>query len=125
MYSRAISLKNSILDYFKFDKHRSIRKELKKQNSNAYEDFFDYGAGYFYQSSNVLCINGLRDSKFRKQKIDIEKFTFGKRILDIGTNSGFLLLELNLLPPSKILFSFLSKNFLNKILSELIFIFFN
>tara|TARA_B110000114_G_scaffold153689_1_gene166088 strand:- start:170 stop:877 length:708 start_codon:yes stop_codon:yes gene_type:complete len=94
MYSRLISLKNKFFDSLKFDKERKIRHHLFKINSNNENNFFDYGVGYFYQSSYSLNINGLRDSKFRKDIINIDNFTKKKRILDIGTNSGFLLLDL-------------------------------
>jgi cyclopropane fatty-acyl-phospholipid synthase-like methyltransferase len=94
MYSRLLSLKNKFLDYFKFDEKRELRSQLLKINSKINTNFFDYGVGYFYQSSNVLNINGLRNSKFRKEKINIADLTYGKKLLDIGTNSGFLLLEL-------------------------------
>ncbi|MDC3053327.1 class I SAM-dependent methyltransferase [Candidatus Pelagibacter sp.] len=94
MYSRIISIKNKFLDYFNFDKNRNIRNYLTSTYKKKNNQFFDYGVGYFYQSSNKLGIRGLRDSLYRKKIIDIDNLTKGKKILDIGTNSGFLLLEL-------------------------------
>ena len=93
MYSRAISFKNKILDFLNFDENRTIRKDLSLIN-NKNNNFFDYGVGYYYQSSDKLGLRGLRNSLFRKKQLNIEKLTIGKSILDIGTNSGFLLFEL-------------------------------
>lgn len=92
MYSNIISIKNKILDSLNFDKNRKIRKDLSLIN-NKNDNFFDYGVGYYYQSSDKLGLRGLRDSLFRKKQINIEELTIGKRILDIGTNTGFLLFE--------------------------------
>ncbi len=94
MNSRLISLKNKFLDNLKFDDKRQIRSLLFKINSRVDPNFLDYGVGHFYQSSNILNISGLRDSKYRKEKLNIENLTYGKNLLDIGTNSGFFLLEL-------------------------------
>ena len=94
MYSRLISFTNKLLDYLKFDSKRNIRKKLIQINSDKDISFFDYGVGYFYQSSFSLNIRGLRDSKYRKDLLDISRFTKDKNLLDIGTNSGFLLMDL-------------------------------
>ena len=94
MYSRLISFTNKLLDYLKFDSKRNIRKKLIQINSDKDISFFDYGVGYFYQSSFSLNIRGLRDSKYRKDLLDISRFTKDKNLLDIGTNSGFLLIYL-------------------------------
>ena len=94
MNSRLISLKNKILDNLKFDDKKQIRSLLLKINSRVDPNFLDYGVGHFYQSSNILNKSGLSDSKYRKEQLNIENFTHDKNLLDIGTNSGFFLLEL-------------------------------
>jgi len=55
---------------------------------------FDYGAGYFYQSSDLLGIRGLRESIYRIKKLNLNDIIKNKDILDIGTNTGFILLDL-------------------------------
>ena len=90
-----IQVGRQILDSLNFDKDRKIRKDLSLINLRKDKNFFDYGVGYFYQSFGKLKIRGLRDTLYRKEIINLDKFTQNKKILDIGTNSGFLLMELN------------------------------
>lgn len=91
--SKKISLLNYFKDSINFDKNRRIRKKLlgiKETKSNKY----DYGCGYFYQSSDIIRLSGLRSSKKRVLSYSIKMIIANKDILDIGTNSGFLLFEL-------------------------------
>ena len=65
-----------------------LESMLKKQSN------LDYGSGYFYQSFNKLKISGLRDTVSRINNYNIKNYTKNKNILDIGSNTGFILFEL-------------------------------
>lgn len=93
MNSKTISLINRLIDYLKFDKHRKIRIEIASIKNEL--DQYDYGEGYFYQSLSKINLSGLRNTKDRKNFLNITEYTKNKKILDIGTNSGFLLFELD------------------------------
>ncbi len=85
---------NFIIDSLKFDKNRSIRKKILKIIA-ADQKTFDYGNGYFYQSCEKINLSGLRKSKKRADILNLEELTLEKKVLDIGTNTGFLLFEMN------------------------------
>lgn len=55
---------------------------------------YDYGNGYFYQSMKDLNISGYRDTDDRVEKLRLRQRVAGKSVLDIGSNSGFVLLSL-------------------------------
>ncbi|MBT7623023.1 MAG: methyltransferase domain-containing protein [Flavobacteriaceae bacterium] len=91
LYSKLNKFKDSI----KFDKHRTFRKELLDILKNHHdEQLYDYGEGYFYQSSELLNISGLRNSSERVDNYNLNNITKGSCILDIGCNSGFLDFEI-------------------------------
>lgn len=83
---------NKIKDFLNFDEFRKIRITLKSMLSN--QSKLDYGSGYFYQSLSNLNISGLRDSASRIKNYNLEKLTINKSILDIGSNTGFILFEM-------------------------------
>ncbi len=85
---------NYFIDKFKFDKHRNIRKKIYKLISEDQKSF-DYGNGYFYQSCERIGISGLRNTKMRVESLNLSEFTSNKSILDIGTNTGFLLFQMD------------------------------
>ena len=92
MSSKSISNLNKFLDTLRFDKYKKLRKEI----TNITKDplFYDYGEGYFYQSLSKINLRGLRNTIFRKKELKLEKISQDKNILDIGTNTGFLLMEM-------------------------------
>jgi len=53
---------------------------------------YDYGEGYFYQSFDAVGITGLRDTRGRVDSMKLLERLKGKRVLEIGCNSGFLTL---------------------------------
>ena len=69
-----------------------IAKILERQRQN-YESY-DYGEGYFYQSCKPLRITGFRSTEIRIKDMDLRNLLKGKRVLDIGTNAGFIPLEI-------------------------------
>tara|TARA_B100002019_G_C21152786_1_gene539101 strand:- start:270 stop:962 length:693 start_codon:yes stop_codon:yes gene_type:complete len=83
---------NLLKDYIKFDKFRSLRKEILSI-SKTEKNF--YNGEYFYQSLPSINLSGLRDTKNRIEKIVTSKLLEGKSVLDIGTNIGSFLIELN------------------------------
>jgi SAM-dependent methyltransferase len=86
-YAALLNLKdNDLLELHK--KLKIIR--IKSKNYNSY----DYGNFYYYQSFKKIQISGFRNTEERIQKLNIENIIKNKSILDIGSNSGFLLLSI-------------------------------
>src|SRR5439155_627214 len=53
-------------------------------------DSYDYGEGYYYQSSDELGITGLRDTTGRVEAFGLKELLTGRSVLEIGCNAGFL-----------------------------------
>ncbi len=91
--SKKLSILNYFKDLLKYDNHRRFRGKiynfLKKEKDMSY----DYGCGYFYQSCETINLSGLRSSKKRVLNYSINDLIKNKDILDVGTNTGFLLFE--------------------------------
>ncbi len=87
---------NRIIDNFKFDKFRIFRKKLINLNDRSQKTKHDYGNGYFYQSFEKIKLSGLRSTKKRVDVLNLDKILINKNILDIGTNTGFLIMQTNL-----------------------------
>ena len=51
---------------------------------------YDYGEGYLYQSLRKLKLRGFRDTEGRVLAMDLGSRVSGKRVLEIGCNTGFL-----------------------------------
>tara|TARA_B100000902_G_C27204755_1_gene861006 strand:- start:537 stop:1229 length:693 start_codon:yes stop_codon:yes gene_type:complete len=90
---KTINLINYFSHLILFDEHRKIRKEVIKLNG-AKNNFYDYGQSFFYQSMPCINLRGLRDTESRIKKLELEKYTYNKSILDIGTNVGGILLNI-------------------------------
>jgi len=54
----------------------------------------DYGEGYFYQSLSAIGVRGLRDTAARVAAMDLARRVAGRRVLEIGCNTGFLSLSI-------------------------------
>ena len=87
---------NKLLDNFKFDKHRNLRKKILDIKNDNISDTHDYGNGYFYQSFEKINLSGLRKTNMRVNALNLNELINGKNILDVGTNTGFLLMQTNL-----------------------------
>jgi|TARA_B100001964_G_scaffold157053_1_gene172493 ubiquinone/menaquinone biosynthesis C-methylase UbiE len=85
---------NKIKDFFKFDKHRTIRSEIVNLIKQIKDKTYDYGEGYFYQSLEKINLSGLRSSEKRISQYDIANEINGSEILDVGSNYGFILFQL-------------------------------
>ena len=75
--------------------HKSIRNEIYniiKQNKN---NLYDYGEGFFYQSVPPISLKGLRDTKKRINKLNLNNYLKNSTFLDIGTNIGSIPLSLD------------------------------
>ena len=96
---RKVSLENRQKDYLdlqdhpeRLDLHRDMNRALALQ---AVEwDSYDYGEGYFYQSSEQLGVTGLRDTTGRVAAFRLRNLVRGRKVLEIGCNAGFLTLAL-------------------------------
>ncbi len=58
-------------------------------------DTYDYGEGYWYQSSAELGITGLRDTAGRVEAFGLRDLVRDRTVLEIGSNSGFLSLAIS------------------------------
>lgn len=84
---------NKLYDSCKFDIHRSFRREIINIKKNNLGKNYDYGNGYFYQSFEKINLSGLRQTKKRVEVLNLNKVLTDKTVLDIGTNTGFLLMQ--------------------------------
>jgi cyclopropane fatty-acyl-phospholipid synthase-like methyltransferase len=57
-------------------------------------DSYDYGEGYFYQGLHDLGITGLRDTDARIEAMQLVARVRGRRVLEIGCNTGFIAMVL-------------------------------
>jgi SAM-dependent methyltransferase len=72
--------------------HRDMNRELARQADEW--DSYDYGEGYYYQSSDQLGITGLRDTTGRVEAFGLRDLVRGRSVLEIGCNTGFLTLAI-------------------------------
>jgi SAM-dependent methyltransferase len=72
--------------------HRKINQILLKQTKEY--SHYDYGEGYFYQSFPNAYISGFRDTTERVKHLGLREITKNKSVLDIGCNTGFILISL-------------------------------
>lgn len=98
---KRISRKNQLQDYKKLlskkdSKLWDLHKQLEEIRLKSYKEYegYDYGNGYYYQSYPSLYISGYRDTDLRIKQLNLEDRLKGKTVLDIGSNTGFLLLSL-------------------------------
>lgn len=89
------ALLNRLKDYFFIKKQLSLHYEISKILEEQARDYssYDYGEGYFYQSCSPLHITGFRNTEARISGMKLREHLKGKTVLDIGTNAGFLPLE--------------------------------
>lgn len=97
--NRKFALQNRAHDYGRVVKNPDLLPLHKKMhqricNAAALRDVYDYGEGYFYQSYERIGVTGFRDTEARVASMDLEKWVRGKRVLEIGCNSGFLSLQI-------------------------------
>lgn len=87
---------NRLKDYFKIRKQLPLHYKIAKILEAQARDYpsYDYGQGYFYQSCEPVNITGFRNTEVRIQDMHLQKYLSGKTVLDIGTNAGFLALEI-------------------------------
>ncbi len=96
---RALGIRNRQRDYSalsdhpeRFALHRSLNEQLVRQSREW--DTYDYGEGYWYQSSTELGITGLRDTTARVDAFGLCDLVRSRSVLEIGSNSGFLSLAI-------------------------------
>lgn len=96
---RRLSLLNRYRDYLGLARnpdllpvHRAINTQLA-ESARSWASY-DYGEGYFYQSLPGLGISGLRDTAARVQAMRLRERLAGRRVLEIGCNSGFIALSI-------------------------------
>ena len=90
---KIITLKNYLLHLLSFDNHKKIRSKILKKSKEI--KTYNYNSYYFYQSLSSINLKGLRDSKSRVNRLKLNNFIENKNILDIGTNIGSIIFELN------------------------------
>ena len=92
---RALGVRNRQHDYAalatdpkRLALHRAMHEQLVLQSRQW--DTYDYGEGYWYQSSDELGITGLRDTTARVEAFGLHDLVRDRTVLEIGSNSGFL-----------------------------------
>ena len=98
-----ISAKNRLADYRKMLKRGEqdslwrLHAELEKVRARSFLEYasYDYGNGYYYQSFGELHISGYRNTEERINTLALATRLKGSSVLDIGSNSGFLLASLS------------------------------
>lgn len=86
-YKALLSSKDDSL----WDLHR--RLEEIRHDGTANYDSYDYGSGYYYQSFAPAQISGFRDTETRVDQLKLRERLKGMSVLDIGSNTGFVLLS--------------------------------
>ncbi len=86
---------NKFFDSVKFDKYRTLRKEIFFILNTNKNNLYDYGEGYFYQSLEKISLSGLRLTQKRIETLDLNNYIKDKTILDIGSNIGAISLQLD------------------------------
>lgn len=83
-------------DYFKIRKQLPLHYKISKILETQARDYssYDYGQGYFYQSCEPINLTGFRNTEIRIEDMQLRKHLTNKTVLDIGTNTGFLAIEL-------------------------------
>lgn len=74
-----------------FTLHRQIN-ECLLQGAKHWNSY-DYGEGYFYQSFQRIGVTGFRDTEGRVKAMRLQEWVSGKRVLEVGCNTGFLSLS--------------------------------
>jgi len=87
---------NKFFDSLKFDKFRTFRKKVLDLKNHNLSSNHDYGNGYFYQSFEKINLSGLRKTKDRVKALNLDSLLYNKNVLDVGTNTGFLIMQTNL-----------------------------
>ena len=87
---------NKFFDSLKFDKFRTFRKKVLDLKNHNLSSNHDYGNGYFYQSFEKINLSGLRKTKDRVKALNLDSLLSDKTVLDVGTNTGFLIMQTNL-----------------------------
>ncbi|MDR1255192.1 MAG: class I SAM-dependent methyltransferase [Puniceicoccales bacterium] len=87
---------NRLKDYLRIRKQLSLHYEIARILEAQLREYtsYDYGEGYFYQSCRPIHITGFRNTEARIAGMQLEKYVAGKTVLDIGTNAGFLAIEI-------------------------------
>ena len=92
---------SKIISFFNFVhhslnyKHKPIRNKIYNIISQNRDNLYDYGEGFFYQSVPPISLKGLRDTKKRILKLNLNNYLKNSTFLDIGTNIGSIPLSLN------------------------------
>jgi SAM-dependent methyltransferase len=72
--------------------HRTLNACMSRAASEW--ESYDYGEGYFYQSFAAIGLSGLRDTEARLEAIGLAARVAGRRVLEIGCNTGFISLSI-------------------------------
>ncbi|WP_019216304.1 class I SAM-dependent methyltransferase [Legionella tunisiensis] len=97
-----LSVRNKLKDYLSVLRSRDeklwelhAKLELIRSEMRMNYDSYDYGNGYYYQSMRRINLSGHRNTEDRIEQLGLAQRVANKTVLDIGSNSGFLLLSLS------------------------------
>ena len=96
---RSIGLRNRQADYGDISSNKTLLALHSRLNSHLEAQAsewptYDYGEGYFYQSSKAINVTGLRDTSARVEAMGLIERLKDRRVLEIGCNTGFLTAEI-------------------------------
>jgi 2-polyprenyl-3-methyl-5-hydroxy-6-metoxy-1,4-benzoquinol methylase len=95
---RKLSLINRQKDYLRLANNPQLLALHDSLNQHLLEGIqlwksYDYGEGYFYQSFQKIGISGFRDTQARIETMGLPELLKDRRVLEIGSNAGFLTLS--------------------------------
>jgi len=96
---RRIALTNRFRDYVSLGRAPhllELHRELSHRLARAADEWqsHHFGEGYFYQGLSAIGITGLRNTEQRIAAMDLISLVGGRRVLEIGCNTGFLSIAL-------------------------------
>lgn len=96
---RRLSLLNRQRDYLQLAQRPdllALHRQLNTRLLAATREWasYDYGEGYFYQGFRRIGLTGLRDTEARVEGMGLRRMLAGRRVLEIGSNSGFIALSI-------------------------------
>ena len=96
---RRLAALNRYRDYARLAKHPEwlpLHKRISEILMEGSQDWrhYDYGEGYFYQGLLKVGITGFRNTEERVSAMGLKSLLKGRRVLDIGCNSGFVSLSI-------------------------------
>ena len=99
---KKLSRRNALNDYAQMldrddDRLWKLHRDLEAIREDGTKNYahYDYGSGYYYQSMKQIGVSGYRNTEERIEQLHLHDLLKDRTVLDIGSNTGFLLLYLS------------------------------